>query len=620
MISCDWIPEKYPPSGTMGAAGFLKLLGRPRLDPLTVLVRETAQNSWDARSLANGPVLFSIATKTLHEDELTALRVNVFQASGRAAATGLETVLGNPSVKAMYVSDRNTVGLGGPVLASRAEATGVYDWVDFVLNVGKANTQGHTGGTYGFGKTIAYVVSSANSIIVYSRAFYAGEIVSRLMACAIGEEFADDGDLYTGRHWWGVRDGDSPTPVTSVEADELATALGMPMFSGNELGTTVMIVEPDFGGRSPDQGMTFIAEAVLWNLWPKLVERGGLAPMEVELSLDGRPVELVSPEHRPPLGGFVQAFRELVEIDNDGDEPPGYLHQVISRRRPTMVLGDLATVPMVYQPRVLPDDGFDPSDADSPLPAGYTFPDGCHHVALLRSPELVVEYLEGPPSPENAMEWAGVFVARSELDSIFAQAEPPTHDTWQPDLISDRTNKLNVKKALQEIRSALEQRWGNSGAAAQSPLTSTAVVAERLAHLVGMSAGAGPGREPRQSGAGGHPAARPKIELLASGPCLEDGQIRTRAAFRITPQKGTARTDFNVRVGAALDGNILDTSVDPSLKLFRAEVGDEVIALDSDAATIILSGAEAIEVQLYVSRSNSTSVLFDVTVEPGSVE
>ena len=69
-----WIPEPKPPSGGLAAEGFYKLLGRPRLDPLTVLVRETAQNSWDARLRNGRPVVFSLQGWQLDGPERAALR------------------------------------------------------------------------------------------------------------------------------------------------------------------------------------------------------------------------------------------------------------------------------------------------------------------------------------------------------------------------------------------------------------------------------------------------------------------------------------------------------------------------------------------------------------------
>ena len=115
---------------------------------------------------------------------------------------------------------------------TRSNPTGTYDWVDFVLNVGEANTQGHTGGTYGFGKTISYVVSKANAVVIHSRTMHQGRLETRLIACAIGEKFTRGQKLFTGRHWWGESGGDVPIPVTGREADRIAGLVGMPVVRG----------------------------------------------------------------------------------------------------------------------------------------------------------------------------------------------------------------------------------------------------------------------------------------------------------------------------------------------------------------------------------------------------
>ena len=135
-MALDWIPETYPASGGLAAKGFYKLLGRPRLDPLAVLVRETAQNSWDARLKEGVPVEFSIAGWDLLPSEQKALR-GVFPKASKAGGTGLDDALSRDELRAIYVSDRKTMGLGGPFEASESNPDDVYDWVDFVLNVGK---------------------------------------------------------------------------------------------------------------------------------------------------------------------------------------------------------------------------------------------------------------------------------------------------------------------------------------------------------------------------------------------------------------------------------------------------------------------------------------------------
>ena len=149
-MEMDWLPETYPASGGLAAAGFYKLLGRPRLDPLTVLVRETAQNSWDAGARRDKPVDFSIEGWNLEDSERKALQSRVFTEAKMVNGVDLEHSLDSTALTGIYISDRNTLGLGGPLRADQEDTNNIYDWVDFVLNVGKANTQGHSGGTYGF--------------------------------------------------------------------------------------------------------------------------------------------------------------------------------------------------------------------------------------------------------------------------------------------------------------------------------------------------------------------------------------------------------------------------------------------------------------------------------------
>ena len=45
----SWIPEENSDAGGFEATGFLTILGQPKLRAVELLVRETAQNSWDAR-------------------------------------------------------------------------------------------------------------------------------------------------------------------------------------------------------------------------------------------------------------------------------------------------------------------------------------------------------------------------------------------------------------------------------------------------------------------------------------------------------------------------------------------------------------------------------------------
>ena len=616
----QWIPEPKPPSGGLAAEGFYKLLGRPRLDPLTVLVRETAQNSWDARLPNDDPVLFSIQGWEISGDERASLRNDVFEGSRGSKVPGLDEALSNNRLIGLYITDRNTKGLSGPMHADEADPVGTYDWVDFVLNVGEANTQAHTGGTYGFGKTISYVVSSANSVVIHSRTKYRGRLETRLIACALGEKFERGGKLFTGRHWWGVDDSGKPSPLTGKVADELAEAIGMPTFEDHETGTNILILAPDLGGRTPEQAMRFIAESVTWHLWPKLMRHRGQPAMDIVVEWNGDDVSIAPPEDRPPLQGFSQAFQAILDAES-GAKPgaaPGLVLDDIRCQRPSTNVGLLATVPLVHRDRVSVDDGSDAADTDAPRPAAV-ITGVCHHVALLRTPELVVEYMEGPPPPEGGVEWAGVFRASDAQDKNFAAAEPPTHDSWNPELLPKSTGRTVVNVGLREIRSSLERRWSQRRSSSVGEMSSTALVADELAHLVGAVDGRGKGRAVVGGGGGGGGGGgtpRAKVDLIFTRPFVDAGVVGTLARLLVSPVPGSRGTLVHFRVAAALDATTADDSLDPMLSVVEARFGDNIVPMNARSGELRIDTMHPVEMELRVRRGMETSVLFDVEAEP----
>ncbi|MGV0656687.1 hypothetical protein ABQE48_22815 [Mycolicibacterium thermoresistibile] len=585
------------------------------MDPLTVLVRETAQNSWDARLDNDKPVGFSIDGWFHTETECDALRNEIFVDARNAKGTNLDEVLNTEPLLGLYISDRNTKGLSGPLLADEADPDNTYDWVDFVLNVGKANTQGHTGGTYGFGKTISYVVSSANAVVIHSRTRYRGRAQSRLIACAIGEEFTRNRRLYTGRHWWGERDVDTPLPVTGRTADQLAERIGMPLFGPSETGTNILVVAPDFGGRTPEQAMRFIAESVTWHLWPKMIEHKGKRPMHISVSWNGDPVTIAHPEQRPPLQGFAQAFRAIIADNNTRDDAPAGLRiDTIRAQRPSTVIGKLATVPLVHRNRAEVDDGSNPDDPEAPAPAA-AIPKASHHIALLRSPELVIDYLEGPAPPEGGTEWAGVFRAEDEHDAYFAAAEPPTHDSWIPSLLPKSKGRTIVNVGLREIRLALERRWAPRKRHSHDDGTSTAVIADQLAHLVKSVEGKGRGKHHKDGPSGPPGPAKPRVDIVFAAPLqLEDG-LGTVARVRINPAPRSHGTRLHVNVAAALDGKDADRELDPELQLVEARFEGTDKSMEGLSEVLTLEHSKPVEVDLIVRRGAETTVLFDLDAE-----
>ena len=85
-----WWSQRFAPEGSAAAEGIAKQLGIPSLDPLTVLVREAAQNSWDARRRDLAAIDFRISLKRLGGD-CAAWRRYLLPAPDGRSAIALET-------------------------------------------------------------------------------------------------------------------------------------------------------------------------------------------------------------------------------------------------------------------------------------------------------------------------------------------------------------------------------------------------------------------------------------------------------------------------------------------------------------------------------------------------
>lgn len=601
----------------MAAKGFSKLLGRPRLDPLTVLVRETAQNSWDARCSDDETVRFGIVGRRFTPDQVSCLRNRVFPEAERIDGLAIAPCLDGGQSTGLHVFDRGTKGLGGPTRADHVDPEGLYDWVDFVLNVGKENTAEKAGGTYGFGKTISYIVSQASAIVIHTHTRHLGRSESRLIACAIGDGFEHEGRLFTGRHWWGRRSEDTPEPILNDDADEIAKLLGMPPFTVGQSGTSILIVAPGFNGRTGPQAMRFIAESAAWHLWPKLLERGLHRPMSIRVAWEGEEIPVPRPEERPPLQAFADAFRVL-NGQVDAKSVPGARLDTVRCLRPRADTGDLVTLAVAKRPRREPDVGCDPGSEDSP-PAAASITGTSHHVAFLRSPELVVEYYQGPPPPEEGMEWAGVFRCRTEHDHTFAQAEPPTHDSWNADLLPKGRERTIVNVTLRRIDAILKDLWTAPSPADDAPNLPVARVAEMLAPLAGaVSTGTGIGVAREAATAIRQQRPRPrggatKATVVGASPVEVGGCVFTDVVVDLSPKPGVDATRLELNASIATRWGSA-SGLDSHLRLVALFDGHRERMLSGPRDVVTLRGDTRRELTVRVAQGPDTSILLDVTV------
>lgn len=598
----DFQSEEFSPLGGITAEGTRRTLGLATLNPLTVLVRESVQNCWDAR-IDDTSVEVTFDLRTLSSDQR--YRFQDIARADRDDRTGLGTLARlNPELTVLTISDRGTTGLGGALRANEL-APGRNDFVHFMRNIGEPPDRSHGGGTYGFGKAALYRASAVSAILVHTRTRTESGLESRFMGAALGHNYQVGVRRFTGRHWWGRIAADGVVdPLLGDEADTLADALGLPGFAESQTGTSITIVQPLLHERTPEQHLRFIRTALLWNFWPKMVpyQIGSRPPMRFRLVLDGDELTPPDPDRFPPLDGFAQALRDLRD---PAFEPDGMQSRIIEIEslRPARHLGRLSLRHRVQQrgERIRDDIG----ERDDPIQGDRA----SAHVALLRSPELVVQYLPHPAPPGNEMvELVGVFRVDDEIDGVFADAEPPTHDRWEPQGLEDRHHQTYVRVAYRRIAQAMSDFTARPDP--RSPEVSglsLAGLAGRLGELLPGTDGTGGGRASRSSrgvvvidepeltpriedvavpaattgndgGAAGGSAdgtagtgGTPATESRRDGPARHRARVEIDAAAELVIDGGRRALQVPIRIQHALDSDGTVVEAEPSVLLETGE-------------------------------------------------
>ncbi|MEV7534594.1 hypothetical protein [Streptomyces hydrogenans] len=546
MSTHSWYSQPFRADGGITADGLLGQLGRPDLSRLTILVREAAQNSWDAR-IPHHPVIgFNLALGTVGAGNIAEWR-KIFgegvpeegDPEGRFKNLGKAS-----SIRFLAISDRGTKGLGGPT-RSDAEKSTRREWLRFVLNSGDrdgSHSRNPSGGTFGYGKGAFFLASRAGCTFIYTRfRDEFGALDSRFIGAAIRSAYWHAGSRYTGRHWWGRPEAEHCEPLTGREADDMVRRLGLPQFQGDETGTTVVIVDPDLADPGlPDaqareelninDAGVYLAEAAAWNLWPIMLEDRE-SRLAVSVTANGVPVTVPDPTSEPALAFFADAYRKMMSEQGE----------TLSCLKPKKELGAFS---------------YEYTFAASVVSAAARelgIEGAPHHICLIRGPELVTRYHAGPERPNPHVGYAGVFKVSEELDNVFARSEPPTHDNWSHQQLEGREATF-VRTLARRLKERCEVISGATATKAYK-VGDFAVgsVARRLGHLLAGPGGTGtavieaahrPGVSPAPS-AGNHIGPSPHDDLLPAPPIHEKerdgsaGSVNLSALAGNTPA-GTA--------------------------------------------------------------------------------
>jgi hypothetical protein len=535
MTASAWYSQPYPAEGASAAEGIRNQLGRPELDLLTILVRESAQNSWDARIVDSGaPVDYRIDLWTVSPAHLGSWRDLLLPGAPAGVHLPLRESLRSNVVRMLAVSDRGTNGLGGPTRADKVFG-GARDFVSFVRNIGEPRDTVNGGGTYGFGKAIFYLLSAPGTVLLYTRCRTDnGGYETRLMVCAMWKSyFADEEGAdrrFTGRHWWGDTSGDVVEPLVDDDADGVAHRLGLRKFAPDETGTTIVVIEPiltrDDEVLIPAAAADYLADSIVWQLWPKMVVpvNGGSPAMRFSVFCDGVEREVPDPRRTRPIKMFVEAYERM-------SGPEG---RELACLNPGKRLGRLGLVTRTMPP-------LETTLASNMAGVGPTI----HHVCLMRPAELVVTYWAGPKPPSEYQGYAGVFRGYDEMDEVYAKAEPPTHDAWNHQLLAYPENTY-VRTTFRRLKESVEGLLGLRGIAKEGAAKiALGAASSMFSGLVGGTWGTGGATEYGKPGS---------TAVVARPEKRKDDDVIRSAALRAGEGAASAFLDSDRAVASAGDG------------------------------------------------------------------
>lgn len=551
-----WTFEKIGPMG--GAAGYSRVMAGSIAQP-DLLAREAIQNSVDAAlRLGEGrraKVVFRflclVGTTKRRFVDAAALRDFAERSSDlKGLASGhclsnLDTP-GEP-LRLLAIEDAGTPGLDGDHRDPESA------WFRFLLSLGDSGKTdeavGHSGGSYGFGKTALSSASRLTAIFAYTRFRMDDGERTRLMGCAYLDAFRSGKDRQTGRAWLGRQASDGSglvEPFRDSEADDLAKDLAIGMRACGQRGTTVLIVDPV--DEMTSEG---ILRAVETWWWPRLCDDEVEVAVVGEDGLERRP----APRKRLDLTPYIRCWT-LATVADAQPEKGREIRRSFNRVE-GVALGNVA---LRAEP---PGDGSedDEGEAINAVPTD--------RVALIRFPKMVVSYQD--PGGRASAPIVGVFRADGEADDILRMAEPPEHDRWEA--TNRRLPDERAKRVVKAIHDRIKKTVRDFRREMRPPPPSGPALADDLSRMLGdlfapgVPSRSGPGHEsspvsirydqepmlePESSG-GGMVVLRAKVRIALADDQVQSLPIRVSFSCPILEEEKEGEDEVPLTVKAEAD-------------------------------------------------------------------
>lgn len=216
--------------------GILRSLQNETLPLIDLLIREAFQNSLDAAKSGAKATKINVGICDFDTDLLAEQLEGITELLNKRYAHSHQ--------KAIYISDKNTIGLIGDV---RKKEGNIYN---LIYTIQKNQEQAGAGGSWGLGKT-SYFRLGNGIVLYYSRVQLDDEIYEERLAGSLIEDSTKDDRLLDndrGIAWWGEKDKsdydeyDSTYPLTDHNQIRIILDIfGIKPYIDDETGTTIII-------------------------------------------------------------------------------------------------------------------------------------------------------------------------------------------------------------------------------------------------------------------------------------------------------------------------------------------------------------------------------------------
>ncbi|WP_027219117.1 hypothetical protein [Butyrivibrio fibrisolvens] len=227
---------------TQSGSSLLRLIQNNNMPVLDLLVRESIQNSLDARMQNSKFVEVDYLTGKFNSSKLGNELEEVTDA--------LDQRYGNKEYDYIAIRDSHTVGLTGVMDYKHIQNNAYGNLLKLVYEICKPQEAEGAGGSWGIGKTVYFRIG-IGLVIYYSRIKNEdGEFESRLAASLVENELDPnamipvyDGMIKRGIAWWGDKTGKNSTqPVTDENyISNFLKIFGIEEYTEDETGTTIII-------------------------------------------------------------------------------------------------------------------------------------------------------------------------------------------------------------------------------------------------------------------------------------------------------------------------------------------------------------------------------------------